>query len=551
MVGANAALSGFREHPSRSDWYVVPKEWLPRVASAPAVQVDRRFGPIVHRSHLPLLRDVFPVELPLPNYDRAALDAETERLGWKLREYQHVGREFIVNRRGTLLADQMRLGKTCTVVAAHDPATGPLMVVAPLPTREVWLSWFRRRWPDVKPIVLTGRKLAGKRREYADFIVLQELDAQLLQSAPVIFCHYDVLSAWKFLSGLDHRLGTLVFDEAHLLSNRKTQRSQAAVILSARAARVVAVTGTPLWNHPAGLYTILSCINPGAWGTYYEFAVRYGAGHNGPHGFVADGASYEEEFQLRMSEVMLRRTWQDVVEALPAIERTTEVVDINESQAYQIEREAEAIRNPYKRATRVGALARLRRILGKLKVEAAADAAVRVLEGGERVVVWTWHRDVALRLASVLEKHGHASFVVTGDLSPEERDLALARWRSADQAALVITLAVGQVGIDLSAARHTVFAELDFTPAVVAQAEMRVFAVGRPMAATYVVVNHEIDHAILEALQKKCDMSLRLGVPAADTAIDVLASAFGKPKDCDWQDLATAILSDHPDIEDI
>lgn len=569
MVEAQAATapSVFAPHRQRADWFVIPADWLAEVAGVPSVQIDRRHGPIVHRSHLPLLAQRFSEvarslersRLDRPS-DREALDQATIPLGWKLRPYQHVGREFILSRRGALVADQMRLGKSPQAIASHDPASGPLVVVAPLATREVWLSWFRRRWPEVRPIVLSGRivdrsaprKLRKQRVDRGYTLVDGTcFDPNVVARAPIIFCNYDVLTSWKTLGGLDQSIGTLVLDEAHLLSNRKARRTQAAVFLSTAARRVVALTGTPLWNKPAGLYPILSCLCSGGFGKYYEFAVRYAAGRNGPHGFVADGSSHEEEFRLRMSEVMIRRTWQDVASDLPPIERTVETVAISENQAHAIELEAERVRNHAKRSTAIGALARFRRLLARLKVDGAIDAALRVLQSGERVVVWTWHRDVALKIEDTLAKQGFPGFVLTGKTNAETRDLILDRWRTCDAAPLVITMAVGQVGIDLSAARQAVFAELDFTPSVVAQAEMRVFAATRPTAVTYVIVDHEIDRKILDALQTKCETAFRLGVPAAETAIEVLTQAFAHKSSADeFQALADAVLRDHPEIDE-
>jgi SWI/SNF-related matrix-associated actin-dependent regulator 1 of chromatin subfamily A len=292
-------------------------------------------------------------------------------------------------------------------------------------------------------------------------------------------------------------------------------------------------------------------LNPGAWGKYYAFACRYADGRDGAHGFVADGSSNEEEFRLRMREVMIRRTWPEVVSDLPAMERTVETVDVSETQAHQLELEAERVRNVKKRTTQVGALARFRRLLARLKVDGAIDAALRVLQGDERVVIWTWHRDVALKIEDALEKQGFPGFVITGQTKVDTRDLILNRWRTAKSAPLVITMSVGQVGIDLSAARHAVFAELDFTPSVVAQAEMRVFSPQRPSAITYIIIDHEIDRKILEALQTKCETAFRLGVPAAETAIDVLSRAFAVDAGSDdLQHLVAAIMADHPEVDE-
>lgn len=454
----------------------------------------------------------------------------------------------------------MRVGKTGQAIASHDPELGPLLVVAPLATREVWLSWFRRRWPDIRPVVLSGRtinkvdpkKPVQPRRDRGfDLLEGDRFDADLLANAKLIFCNYDIVGAWKDLGG--RRIGTLVFDEIHLVSQRSSRRAEVITFAANLAERVIAATGTPIWNKPSGLFTTLSCIAPAAFGKFFEYAVRYCNAHPGSHGYVYDGSSNEEEFKQRMSEIMIRRTWQDVSGELPAIERSVEAVVVTEDQQFQIEKEAERVRDHASRSTAIGALARFRRLLAKHKVAVAVDVTKRILSSGEKVVVWTWHRDVALKIEDDLAKAGFPGFIISGSTDMNLREDILNRWRQfPNPAPLVITLSVGQVGIDLSAARHCVFAELDFTPSIVAQAEMRTFSPLRPMAATYVIIDHDVDRRILAALQEKCDVAYRMGVPAAESTIGVLASAFARltqgPDDFDA--LAKAIMLDHPEIDE-
>jgi SNF2 family DNA or RNA helicase len=561
-------------HPKRRDWFAIPSAWLPEIAASPQVQLDARLGAIVHRSHLPLLAKTHPeVAIFLSDLgslarlesdrssDRAAFDAETDANGWKLRGYQHDGREFIRARRGTLLADSMRVGKTAQIIASHDEDLGPLFVVAPLATREVWLSWFKRRWPNVRPVVLAGRRIEranpakpvkSRRDRGFDLLDGAHFDAQRLADAKLIFCNYDILGAWKELNG--RRIGTFVLDEIHLVSQRHSRRAQAAVFAANLAERVIGATGTPIWNKPSGLFTTLSCLCPAAFGAFFDYASRFCDARPGSHGYVYDGASNEDEFRLRMSEIMLRRTWQDVSGELPAIDRSVEVVDVTEDQQFQIEKEAERVRDHAGRTTAIGALARFRRLLAKLKVGVAVDVSRRILQSGEKVIVWTWHRDIALKIEDDLAKSDFPGFVVSGSTPMNLREDILNRWRAHPGAApLVITLSVGQVGIDLSAARYEVFAELDFTPSVVAQAEMRPFSPLRPSFATYVIIDHDVDRRILAALQDKCDTAFRMGVPAAESTIGVLASAFARLVDGpdDFDALAKAIMMEHPEVEDL
>jgi SWI/SNF-related matrix-associated actin-dependent regulator of chromatin subfamily A-like protein 1 len=559
-AAVSRAEAPFAPFKRRSEWFTIPRSWAPEIAPAPKIQLDQGHL-IAHLTHLPILaaqhhevrayldaRSSSELERVRAH---AAFDAVTAQNGWSLRSYQHEGRDYIRARRGTLLADTMRLGKTCTSVASHDPESGPLLVVAPLVTREVWISWMRKRWPDKKPVILMGKapgrakKTKSRNIQRDDAIVLQadKFDPSVIADADLIFCNYDIIAGWRDFGG--RRIGTMVLDEAHLLSNKKTHRTESAFILTTACERVIAATGTPLWNRPKGLWALLSILNPGAWGKWFEFAERYCDGKPGAHGYEAEGVSNEDEFKIRLRELMIRRTWQDVLTDLPAMERSIETIDISEKQAFEVEKEAERVRDASKRRIPAGDLARFRRLLARLKIQGAIDAAQRVMSEGERVVVWAWHNDIAFKLDEAFSKAGHPSFVVTGRTDPETREEIFNRWRATPAAPLVITMAVGQVGIDLSAARHAVFAELDFTPAIVAQAEMRVFSALRPSAITYMIIDHAVERSLLTSLQSKCEMSQRMGTPAAETAIDTLSLAFGVSDSGDLDRLAGAIFSDH------
>lgn len=408
-------------------------------------------------------------------------------------------------------------GKTASIVHAHDPIEGPLVVLCPKMVRYVWVEWINKRFGDWDEhgVMLTGRRY----------------DRERVQDKKYVILNYDIAPAWQSMGG--RRIGTLVLDEAHLISRWRARRAQAAVLLTAVANRVVCATGTPLWNRPEGLHSILSIATPGAFDKWFPFTERYCAGHPGTHGYVADGVSRTEEFRARLAEIMLRRTWQDVQAHLPATERAVETAELPQGERFQIDLLAEQARGVLARKrVHVGELARYRRVVGLCKVEPAIDCARRFLGGGEPVVLWTWHKDVARRIATTIHAHADAgeaqhqpAFLITGDTPHPGKVLDV--WRAAPPAALVITLAVGQSGIDLSHARHAVFAELDWTPAVVAQAEMRTFSPARPGTVTYIAVDHDVDRALAEALHEKCKLAQVIGTPAAETALDVISAAFG------------------------
>ncbi len=450
--------------------------------------------------------------------DWAARDGATVDRGFKLRPVQHAAVDFIAQRRGTLLGDDPRVGKSLAAIMSHDPALGPFVVICPSMVRPVWLGWLARVYPDEPIGVFVGR----------------QFDAKVVQRK-LIVGHYDILAWWQSA----RPIGTLVFDEAHMLTNRNARRSVAAIYLASRAQRVICATGTPIWNMPTDLWNVLGLIAPGAFGGYHEFAQRYGAPLPTAYGTKYTGISNEEELHTRLSEVMIRRRWVDVQADLPAISRNVVLVDLDDAARRRLDIMAAKIVED--KASTIGHLARYRELLSHVKAPAVIAEATKMLDRGEPVVIWTWHVELAKKIAQEL---GARAFLLTGDTSPALRDQAIASWNAHSAAALVCTMAVAQVGLDFSHSHLSIFAEIDYTPAIIGQAEMRTYAPTRPMNVTYVVGNHLIDQRIVLALTKKLDAANPLGVGAANDAISALHTALNGPaEEADMDRLFADILA--------
>jgi hypothetical protein len=85
---------------------------------------------------------------------------------------------------------------------------------------------------------------------------------------------------------------------------------------------------------------------------------------------------------------------------------------------------------------------------------------------------------------------------------------------------------VAQVGIDLSHSHMPIFVEIDYTPAMVSQAEMRTFKPGQAMNVTYIVADHFADRKIAQALFRKLEASSPVDLGTGEGAIAAIDQAF-------------------------
>lgn len=355
-------------------------------------------------------------------------------------------------------------------------------------------------------------------------------------------------------------------DEGHVLKNTRSQRAQAvlgrpakraskgkAAIEAAsgivdRAARRLILTGTPILNKPIEMQPLLAQLAPKEFGNFMYFAKRYCAAELKTIGRKSfwdfSGASHLDELQNRLrSTCMVRRLKADVLKELPDKVRQLVLLPVNGTASLvkaeiddfddaeterrtELQAEAELAhasgdKDAYQKAIdaleQVEAIAfrkisKARHRLALAKVEKVLEHLDGVAaEGVEKFVVFAHHRDVIEKIA----KHfGEAAVTLTGETSLTDRQAAVDRFQNDPTCKVFIgnILAAG-VGITLTAASHVFFAELDWRPAFILQAEDRLHRIGQKntVFVYHLVIDGSLDArmaAIILAKQRVADAAL-------------------------------------------
>ena len=499
----------------RADWFVwhdPDPQWCAQHAEVPGLRWAGDGSRVTmvwfHRSHAVLLPSNVSIPMPFGCHFADGAEYNLQTKGITLRSYQAEDLPFLTSRRSTLLAYEMRLGKTLTACAAHDPSLGPLVVVGPLAARDVWRQWIERVHGHT-PIMLAGRSVDVD-------------DVATVKGFPSYFVHYDVLEAWTGLFSMG-RIGTLVLDEVHYLQNRKAKRTAAAHVLAATAERIIGLSGTPQWSNPDSLWSILHVIAPGAWGGHFEFAKRYAGAMPTAHGWIYKGSSNEDEMRERLAEMMVRRTWKDVLGQLPPVQRVVEPVDVPVVKKAALEAEAHKIVLAHGTNTVAGYLSTLRRKLSELKIAPAVEAAKQAMADGHKVTLWTWHTEVAAKLQKELAKHCTV-YRLSADMDADTREAQVNGFRAhAGTCAMITGITVGGTAIDLSCSDYAIFVELDWIPANVYQAEMRTFHPSRPHVVVYLYADVPIEKKLVEGLGVREGFQTSLGMGFDEIAKMVLS----------------------------
>jgi superfamily II DNA or RNA helicase len=213
---------------------------------------------------------------------------------------------------------------------------------------------------------------------------------------------------------------------------------------------------------------------------------------------------------------MVRRTWKEIMPELPPTTRVIEPVEISGSAYVNIEAAAMRAALAHGSAHQVGYLAALRRKLAEVKVKPALEIALQAAADGHKVVLWVWHNEVGDRLLNAIPSGMSAWRLQSSDPAPlREQQLELFREHTGP-AFLVASMGVGGVGLDLSCADYAIFVELDWTPAVVYQAEMRTFHKDRPHIVVYLYADDPVETALIAALDVKNSFAAAIGLSEAD-----------------------------------
>jgi SNF2 family DNA or RNA helicase len=437
---------------------------------------------------------------------RTAEDAELQ-IDWadRLWPWQRGAVDFLVEHPHSILADEMGLGKTAQALAAchewcarnsHDPRTlDPGLVVCPNAAKGVWVGE-AEKWLDPPPTtqVIDGRTLPKRR-------------AQLSEKASLYIVNWEALRTGLIGDLAERRWGAVIADEAHRAKNPKAK--QTAGLWKLAAPIQLALTGTPILNDPAELWSLLRWLRPeqyggkpgsGAGGGYQAFFNQYVEGYQVIHGkrrgYEVTGVKNPDKLRFELADKMVRRTraqvFADRPGKLPAqtipveLDRaqrkvyeeieTQLVLDIQTFAAESDDFEPEDFADmPLAQVARLipnaGAKITLqRRLTSQVKLR-AAEELIRD-HPNKPFVTFTWFVDSARELSERLEK-GKPPITTGVVASTDDPTDAVGAFQTSETDQLVSTIAKGGVALTLTRPDTAIFVDRDWVPGINEQAEDR------------------------------------------------------------------------------
>ncbi|MGB8645484.1 MAG: DEAD/DEAH box helicase [Anaerolineae bacterium] len=413
-----------------------------------------------------------------------------------LRRYQEAGLAWLAFLRqwglGACLADDMGLGKTVQVAALllHEHESGqngrPALVVCPTSVVSNWQRELARFAPSLK--VLAHHGAARKKTDFA-------------AEAPnydVVISSYALLHRdQKELTGVEW--GDVILDEAQNIKNPSTKQAQAARKLPAQWR--TALTGTPVENRLAELWSIMQFLNPGYLGSQEDFRKRLANPIE-----RANDPDATQRLKSLVSPFILRRVKTDptVISDLPLKNEMKVYCNLTKEQATLYEavvrdslRRIQESAGIERRGIVLATLMRLKQVCnhpaqfladgsalpgrsGKLARLTEMLEEVRTVN--ERALIFTQFAEMGKMLQAYLqEAFGHEVLLLYGGTPTKQRTAMIERFQNDPHGplAFILSIKAGGTGLNLTRANHVFHFDRWWNPAVENQATDRAFRIGQ------------------------------------------------------------------------
>ncbi|SHJ07722.1 Helicase conserved C-terminal domain-containing protein [Actinomyces denticolens] len=502
----------------------------------------------------------------------------------ELRPYQLDGYRWLNLLRavglGGILADDMGLGKTVQVLAvvqrlveerraamevaaapearapetAENPAApaGPVLVVAPTSVVSAWMEQARRFCPELRVRALT--RTSAKR---GTTVAEEAADADLLvTSYTMVRLGEEEFAATDF--------AWVVCDEAQFVKNHASATYKAVRRL--RAPSTVAITGTPMENSLADLWSLLSISAPGLLPSPDRFTAEF------RRPIERGSASKLAGLRARIRPFMLRRTKEQVAADLPS--KTEQVIDVELPAAHRRAYEQRLARERQKvlglleddtaqsRFTALKSLTTLRlmaldpalledragqegqqaregadggragadgahegrgsgrrtgRRARSAKVEALLEQLGPVVAEGHQALVFSQFTRYLGMVRSELEASGITTAYLDGSTS--DRAGVIESFRSGENQVFLISLKAGGFGLTLTEADYVFLLDPWWNPQAEEQAVDRAHRIGqdKPVMVYRLVSTGTIEEKVMALKAKKAELFERV-VEGADAA---------------------------------
>ena len=409
-----------------------------------------------------------------------------------------------------LLGDEMGLGKTLqTLTWLSLPRAGggtsdkgqaarehPSLIVCPTSLVRNWEAEAAKFTPWLKTLVVSGPDRAN---------LFGAIDA-----ADVVITSYALLQRDFETAYFGRDFGAVVLDEAQHIKNRQTKNAKAVKLL--RSQRRLVLTGTPVENSVADVWSIFDFLMPDYLGDYETFKAEYETP-------VAEGGAAAETVLARLKRKLhpfiMRRVKKLVAKDLPdKIVKVSYCPMDEDSQREYTETLAKTRRQAGEmvkakgfaasKFALLGLLMKLRQIASVGKLAAFMEQLLSAVEGGHKILVFSQFVGTLRIIAAQLQEEGLRFCYLDG--STKDRLGECNRFnRDPGIPVFLISLMAGGTGLNLTGADMVMHYDPWWNPAVEAQATDRAHRIGqkKTVYVMKMIASGSIEEKVLDLQRRK------------------------------------------------
>lgn len=478
---------------------VIPEEWFAQYNHLFQFSEDKK-AIRLSKYHLGLLNDLSERTAltmdrrleQLANFDAIEEIEEPQQFNGSLRPYQKAGYNWFhflqKYRFGGCLADDMGLGKTIQTLAFLQKQKehaaqreGPLTSLIVMPTSLIynWQNEADKFVPELRILVHTG---IGRAKEPSTF---EQYDL-VITTYGIARSDEGLLSAFYF--------NYVILDESQIIKNPASKSFKA--VKSFKSKHRLVLSGTPVENSVADLWSQMAFLNPGLLGSYHYFQQE----------FVQPIEKKKDEEKARRLQAIikpfvLRRTKSQVATELPPKSEQVFYCTMGEQQAEQYERVKSEYRNAIlenlgdekartpqiallQGLTKLRQLANHPRMVDSTfrgesgKFESVIHTLETVLQRGNKVLVFSQFVKQLVIFKQYFDKHGVGYAYLDG--ATKNREEVVKQFReNQDTRLFLISIKAGGVGLNLVEADYVFILDPWWNPAVEQQAIDRTHRIGQ------------------------------------------------------------------------
>ena len=420
---------------------------------------------------------------------------------------------------GCILGDEMGLGKTLQVIALiqdeKNSARTPSLVIAPATLLENWRREFAIFAPRLEVLVHAGAKRFGSSNKLAAFDVIVTSYETAVRDEPLLSS-----VCWNLIA----------VDEAQNIKNPAAQRTLSVKRLPRRVS--LAVTGTPVENRLADLWSLADFALPGLLGELSTFRAEFD-----------DTATDAARLAPVVGPILLRRRITEVAKDLPPRIDIPQCIAMTHSMAEQYEVVRTQALTEYGAGAGLVALQRLRmfcthpRVLERTpgdpalnmpKYERAIEILEEIFDKREKALIFCSYTEMADIFMADLPRRFASTFFgcIDGRVAISERQPLVDRFSDHEgPGALVLNPKAAGVGLNIAAANHVLHYNPEWNPAVEDQASARAYRrkQTRPVTVHHLYFADSVEEVIIGRLtfKRRLAEGAAIGHKGDATAADV------------------------------